>query len=83
MTPRPDYKGMLTDEDVARLVEALHAAQHPCQFTEEERSVIRDMASGGKLMKKAIIYLFVALALYALVAKSALLKAGQLMGIMK
>lgn len=81
---RPDYRGWLTEEDMERLVRAIQASQHStCQFTEEERSVIRDMASGGKLLKKAIIYLLVALALYAMIAKSALLKAGQVMGIMK
>jgi hypothetical protein len=41
------------------------------------------MASGGKALKKAIIYLIVALALYALIAKSALLKAGQVIGWIK
>jgi len=80
---RPDYSGWLTDEDVARLVKAFQATQHQCQFSEEERSVIRDMASGGKALKKAVIYLIVALALYTLIARSALLKAGQVLGWIK
>lgn len=42
---RPDYRGMLTDDDVARIVEAFQA--HKCTFSEEERQVIRDMATGG------------------------------------
>ena len=80
---RPDYQGWLTDEDVARLVKAFQALQHQCQFEEEERQIIKDMASGGKLLKKAIIYILVALALYAMLAKSALLKVGQVIGLMK
>lgn len=79
---RPDYQGWLTDEDVARLVKAMKA-EHQCSFSEEERQIIRDMASGGKALKKAMIYLFVALALYAVLSKSALIKAGQVVGILK
>jgi len=80
---RPDYSGWLTDEDVARIVTAMHAVPRQCQFSEEERQIIRDMASGGKLLKKGIIYLLVALALYAVIAKSALLKAAQVVGLIK
>jgi hypothetical protein len=83
---RPDYSGWLTDEDVTRIVKAFAAAQpteHECKFPEEERQIIRDIVSGGKALKKAVIYLIVALVLYALIAKSVLLKAGQLIGWLK
>jgi len=57
---------------------------HRCSsFNEEERQIIHDMATGGKLMKKAIIYIIVAVALYAILAKSALLKVGQVIGLIK
>jgi hypothetical protein len=80
---RPDYSGWLTDEDVARIVRAFAASQHECRFAEEERQIIKDMASGGKLFKKAIIYIFVALALWALLAKGAAIKAGTMLGWIK
>lgn len=78
---RPDYQGWLTDEDVARLVKAMK--DHQCAFSEEERQIIRDMVSGGRALKRAVIYLLVALVLYAIIARSALLKAGQVAGLLK
>ena len=38
---RPDYRGVLTDDDVARLVEAVKT--HRCEFSDEERQIIRGM----------------------------------------
>lgn len=78
---RPDYRGMLTDDDVARLVEAVK--NHRCEFSDEERQIIRDMATGGRLFKKGIIYFLVGLALLAIMGKAALIKVATVLGFIK
>jgi len=71
-----------TDADIEALVDALKVS-HQCSFSEEERQIIHDMANGGRIFKKAIIYLLVGLALWAVLAKSAILKLGQVMGLVR
>ena len=78
---RPDYRGMLTDDDVARIVEAFQA--HKCTFSEEERQVIRDMATGGRIFKKGIIYLLVGVALFAIMSKAVIVKVAAVLGFLK
>lgn len=80
---RPDYRGWLTDEDVARIVAAMETSHRCSSFNEEERQIIHDMATGGKLVKKTIIYVIVAVVLYAILAKSVLIKVGQVIGLIK
>lgn len=71
-----------TDADINALIDALKLS-HQCSFSEEERQIIHDMAQGGRIFKRAIIYLLVGLALWAVIAKSAILKLGQVMGLIR
>lgn len=80
---RPDYSGWLTDEDVKRLVSAFQASQHQCVFPEEERQLLKDLVKGGRVLKTAVIYIIVGIVLYVIIAKSALIKTGQVMGLLK
>jgi len=73
----------LTDHDIEILRAIIKESGHTCSFTDEERQLLKDMASGGKLMKRAVIYLFVALALWAVISDAALKKAAQMMGFIK
>jgi hypothetical protein len=79
---RPDYQGWLTDEDVTRLVKAMRSS-HECSFSEEERQIIHDMAAGGKLFKKAIIYMVVGVSLWLLIAGNGAKKAALYLGWIK
>lgn len=79
---QPEQQVIISDADIARIVAAIENS-HKCLFSEEERQIIHDMATGGKLMKKTIIYIIVALALYSILAKAAILKAGQVIGLIK
>lgn len=68
---------------MARIVAAMEHSHRCRSFNEEELQIIHDMATGGKLVKKAIIYIIVAVALYAILAKSVLIKVGQVIGLIK
>lgn len=71
-----------TDADIKALVDALRVS-HQCSFNEEERQIIHDMASGGRAFKKAVIYIVVAVALYTLFIKGAVIKAAGYFGWIK
>jgi len=71
-----------TDADIKALVDALRVS-HQCSFSEEERQIIHDMASGGRLFKKAVIYMVVTVALYVLFVKGLVVKAATFLGWVK
>ncbi len=49
-------------------------AAHPCFLSGEERSIIKDVAQGGKYVKKSILTAIVITILYAIVKGFALLR---------
>lgn len=76
-------QGTLTERDI-EVIRAIVAEHHKCEsFTDEERQVLRDMASGGKLVKRAMIYIFAGLALLSVLSDTALRKVAQVLGVLK
>ncbi len=73
----------LTENDIEVIRAILKENCHTCSFSDEERQLLKDMASGGKLMKRAVIYLLVALALWAVISDAALKRAASIMGLIK
>lgn len=68
------------DHDAIRAILREHA--HTCSFNDEERQMLKDMATGGKAMKKAFIYLFVGLALLLVLSESVVRKVTGFFGSM-
>lgn len=66
------------DFDAIRAIFAEHA--HNCSFNDEERQMLKDMATGGKVMKRAFIYMFAGLALLAVLSETALRKVTAFFG---
>lgn len=78
----PRYPRNLTEHDVETLRGILRE-HHACAFTPEEKQMLKDMAMGGSIMKRTLIYIVAALALLAIVSDSALRKLAGLIGLMK
>lgn len=52
----------ITKEELSTLIEnaVKNAAKaHSCVFTAEEKQILKDLATGGKVFKKIVIYLVV------------------------
>jgi len=74
----PDGNLNQHDFDAIRAILTEHA--HICSFSDEEKQMLKDMATGGKVMKRAFIYLFVGLALLAVISETALRKVSGFFG---
>lgn len=75
--------GVLTEKDREIIRELFAAHSHTCAFSDEERQLLKDVASGGKVVKRVVIYIIAALLLLSFVSESAIRKLAQMIGIMK
>ncbi len=72
--------GNLNHHDYDAIRSMLLEHGHICSFSDEEKQMLKDMATGGKVMKRAFIYMFVGLALLAVLSETALRKVTSFFG---
>ena len=70
----------LTAHDLDQIRHIFTEHAHLCSFSDEEKQMLKDMATGGKVMKRAFIYLFVGLALLAVISEKVLVKVSAFFG---
>ena len=72
--------GSLNQHDYEAIKSIILEHGHVCSFNDEEKQMLKDMATGGKVMKRVFIYLFVGLALLAVLSETALRKVTSFFG---